>query len=674
MEYVDGPSLAAVVRERGRLALGDAVDYIAQAARGLAYAHTQGVIHRDMKPGNLLLDGTGTVKILDMGLARLDQRAGEQHASNEEPLTECGQVMGTSAYMAPEQIEDAHSADHRADIYALGCTLYHFLTGEPPYQETTPMRVMLAHRESPIPSLRIARHDVPEALDAISQRMMAKRPEDRQQSAIEVVTDLEACNVFDKPRRDEAVRPSTAASMHESLAQTVSVNGSAKPTTANRFGQVAEEPTAGQDRQTGGSGVAVDRRRRRTVTLALAAVALLAIGVFGAVVTLIGSRDNRDQQSQNHAELAQRRQRQVQYITAVRPAECEVVEARFRKALAMLDEAHFDDDKLASLLAVRSEQVRLLADLKARIVNEIKDAEPHLSVTSLGLPDPDGRLVDASEESITVEWETGNREQIVWRNLDLQAMQKLVEMVSDHEDANDWLSAGLLALLYRDVHLSQSLIGEARSRGADVDRHVESIVATTLVHAVGLWSNGFQDEAKAFVSEIEKSVGQECSFARLGEDFEFVRGMVDKLNQQRHSFQETTVHLVHCLSESGLASQRDWHGCCTQGNAIRDSLTVVSARKPCRWSRVAVGRVECRIPPVMPGATVPPHAPLALGDEAAGFPSVLPLHHRAKVSTRIDSTELPFLFSNKAPSGRACWDRSSSARWWLLFGLVRSRR
>jgi len=197
MEYVDGRDLAALVKADGPLTVDKAIDYTLQAARGLEFAHAEGVVHRDIKPANLLLDKRGVVKILDMGLARLD--AGD--AAAKDGLTQSGQVMGTVDYMAPEQAMDTRAANAKADIYSLGCTLYRILVGDNVYGGETLIQKLLAHRENPIPSLTEKRPDVPAALDAVFQKMVAKRPEDRYESMQAVVEALE------QVRRDLAAAP-----------------------------------------------------------------------------------------------------------------------------------------------------------------------------------------------------------------------------------------------------------------------------------------------------------------------------------------------------------------------------------------------------------------------------------------------------------------------------------
>ena len=190
MEYVEGKDLAAIVKDRGPMAVHAAVECIRQVARGLQYAHKQGIVHRDIKPSNLLMDKEGTVKILDMGLARI---AGLADDSDQDRLTSSGQVIGTCDYMAPEQALDTHHADARADMYSLGCTLYRLLTGHVPYRGETQVQVFIAHRESPIPSICKERPDVPPQLDAVFQKMVAKDPEHRYQSMTEVIIALETC-------------------------------------------------------------------------------------------------------------------------------------------------------------------------------------------------------------------------------------------------------------------------------------------------------------------------------------------------------------------------------------------------------------------------------------------------------------------------------------------------
>jgi serine/threonine protein kinase len=185
MEFVNGRDLASEVAERGRLPLRETVDCIAQASRGLAYAHAQGIIHRDVKPANLLRDDGGVVKVADLGLARFSDHVGRS-ADEARGLTQAGTVVGTVDYMSPEQAMGLSTIDHRTDIYSLGCTLHFLLTGRPPFEGETLMATLLKHRDAPVPSLRAARPDVPAELDQVFQRMLAKTPDGRVATMAEV--------------------------------------------------------------------------------------------------------------------------------------------------------------------------------------------------------------------------------------------------------------------------------------------------------------------------------------------------------------------------------------------------------------------------------------------------------------------------------------------------------
>ncbi len=189
-EYVEGMDLSALIHDRGPLPVDEAVNCVLQAARGLAYAHARGVVHRDIKPSNLLLDRNGTVKVLDMGLARLVEEA--DAGTVEQSLTVEGRMMGTAAYMAPEQAVNPHLADPRSDIYSLGCTLYRLLTGEVPYPGETSVQIAIAQRERPIPNLLKRRPEATPVLQEVFARMVSKKPEDRYASMEHVITALHA--------------------------------------------------------------------------------------------------------------------------------------------------------------------------------------------------------------------------------------------------------------------------------------------------------------------------------------------------------------------------------------------------------------------------------------------------------------------------------------------------
>lgn len=187
MELIEGVDLQTLVRKSGPLSIERAVDYVVQAAEGLAYAHEKGMVHRDVKPANLLLDHDTTVKILDLGLARLDPSNDVSHSFS----TEVGTVMGTVDFMAPEQALDSRTADSRSDIYSLGCTLFWLLTGKPLFEGDTVMKKLISHREQAPTPLRAIRKDVPPILESVVLRMLAKKPEDRFATMRDVITAVE---------------------------------------------------------------------------------------------------------------------------------------------------------------------------------------------------------------------------------------------------------------------------------------------------------------------------------------------------------------------------------------------------------------------------------------------------------------------------------------------------
>jgi serine/threonine protein kinase len=186
MEYVRGKNLEEVIKARGPLPYREAVGLASQAAAGLQHAHDRGLVHRDIKPANLLLDEAGTIKVLDMGLARFFSDPTDdltRRLSDES-------VLGTADYIAPEQALDSHEADIRADIYSLGSSLYALIHGHPPFGGKTISQKLLAHQLRPVPPLHEVVPGVPEGLSAVVARMMAKKPAERYQTPAEVIEAL----------------------------------------------------------------------------------------------------------------------------------------------------------------------------------------------------------------------------------------------------------------------------------------------------------------------------------------------------------------------------------------------------------------------------------------------------------------------------------------------------
>ncbi|MDZ4687959.1 MAG: protein kinase [Planctomycetaceae bacterium] len=201
MEYVEGTDLERLVTQQGPLPPDVAAACILQAARGLEYAHTRGILHRDVKPANLLLATKAdppVVKLLDLGLAWIrDSSSATAPGDPAGRLTQNDRIMGTVTYMAPEQALEIHSADQRADIYSLGCTLYFLVAGKAMYPAESVLKQLVAHRESPIPALPRAKPP----LNAVLAKMVAKQPEQRYQSMADVIAALERCGVTDAQAR-----------------------------------------------------------------------------------------------------------------------------------------------------------------------------------------------------------------------------------------------------------------------------------------------------------------------------------------------------------------------------------------------------------------------------------------------------------------------------------------
>jgi len=192
MEYVDGRDLGMILKQTGPMPMDKVVDYLIQAAKGLEFAHKQGIIHRDIKPANLLLDKKGRVKVLDMGLARVADSMSDADEAAAQGLTQQGEVMGTIDYMAPEQMQDARSVDLRADIYSLGCSMYTLLTHKPAFSGETLVKKMLARIEKPLPKITEIRTDLPPAIDELLHRMIDKDRDQRFATMTDLIAALEA--------------------------------------------------------------------------------------------------------------------------------------------------------------------------------------------------------------------------------------------------------------------------------------------------------------------------------------------------------------------------------------------------------------------------------------------------------------------------------------------------
>jgi serine/threonine protein kinase len=205
MEFVDGIDLHDYIEQKGQLDPEETRQIMIQAARALAHAHVQGIVHRDIKPSNFLLTRKGNrlvVKLTDMGLAR------ELH-SEEFRVTRAGTTVGTVDYIAPEQARDSSNADTRSDMYSLGCTWFHMLTGQTPFCKGGLAERLIKHMEEPPPDVRTFNPKVSDALVAVLNKLLAKKPQDRYQEPRELVQALLEMNAVRNPaQQDEPVSPS----------------------------------------------------------------------------------------------------------------------------------------------------------------------------------------------------------------------------------------------------------------------------------------------------------------------------------------------------------------------------------------------------------------------------------------------------------------------------------
>ncbi|MFM8573333.1 MAG: protein kinase domain-containing protein [Pirellula sp.] len=213
MEYIEGVDLQILVKKHGPLPYPLVADYIAQAAHGLQHAHQQGLIHRDVKPANFLINTEGVIKVLDLGLALFQDE-------NDSSLTMeyNDKVLGTADFLAPEQALNSHTVDNRADIYGLGCTMYFLLTGHPPFPEGSISSRIIKHQNTMPADIRVDRPDCPGELDGICVKMMQKDPKFRYQECSQVAQALEAWLAkYKADNPDVTIKPTAGMTLDDLL-------------------------------------------------------------------------------------------------------------------------------------------------------------------------------------------------------------------------------------------------------------------------------------------------------------------------------------------------------------------------------------------------------------------------------------------------------------------------
>ncbi|MGA9870257.1 MAG: Stk1 family PASTA domain-containing Ser/Thr kinase [Rhodococcus sp. (in: high G+C Gram-positive bacteria)] len=268
MEYVEGSTLRDIVRAEGPMAPRRAMEVIADVCAALDFSHRNGIVHRDVKPANVMINNAGAVKVMDFGIARAI-------ADSSSPMTQTAAVIGTAQYLSPEQAR-GEQVDARSDVYSLGCVLFEILTGEPPFKGDSPVAVAYQHvREDPeLPSH--VNSGVPRELDSIILKAMAKNPANRYQSAAEMRTDLVRVLGGQRPGAPTVMNDEDRTTILGSMdARAPLPRSSADSAPAAPSGRHADDD---------------DRPRRRGLRIALASIAaLIVVGIVGAFLWSLGA-------------------------------------------------------------------------------------------------------------------------------------------------------------------------------------------------------------------------------------------------------------------------------------------------------------------------------------------------------------------------------------------------